>query len=57
MVTIYIDQITKTCYNFITPYKKPFFVFDPDIRKAKRAFIARYNLKGATNIKFERIYK
>ena len=57
MITIYVDQITKTCYNFITPYKKPFFVYDPDIKRAKKQFINYFNLQGAKNIKFESVKK
>lgn len=57
MVKIYIEQTTKTCYNFITPYKKPFFVYDPSIKKAKELFINHFNLRGAKNIKFERVKK
>ena len=57
MITIYIDQITKTCYNFITPDKKPVFVYEKSPRTAKKQFINYFNLQGAKNIKFERIEK
>ena len=55
MVTIYIDQITKTCYNFITPYKKPFFVYESNLRRAKKSFINSFGLWGVKCIKFERV--
>jgi hypothetical protein len=57
MITIYIEQITKNCYSFITPYKWPTFLYEKSERAAKRQFIRYFNLKGTTNIKFERIKK
>ena len=57
MITIKIDQVTKSCYNFVTPYKKPFFVYESNIRRAKKSFIKSFGLHGVKCIKFERVKK
>lgn len=52
MVKIQIEQITKTCYNFITPYKTPYFIYEKNARRAKKQFINDFNLHGVKCIKF-----
>lgn len=57
MITIHIEQITKNCYSFKTPDPRPYFMYEKSERAAIRQFIRYFNLKGAKNIKFERIGK
>ena len=57
MVTIYVEQITKTCYSFKPPREVPFFVYEANFRRAKKSFIKSFGLRGATCIKFEKVKK
>jgi hypothetical protein len=57
MITIYIEQITRSCYSFKTPDPRPYFLYERSARAARRRFVRMFGLRGAVNIRFEKIGK
>lgn len=57
MITIYIEQITRSCYSFKTPDPRPYFLYERSARAARRRFVRLFGLRGAVNIRFEKIGK